>query len=267
MLKMERAAMAVIKILSSSVLSECIQHWARQHPNPNCCATNHYCWILWFSAGKEATWPLLNQVFTGEWWFKGLCALADETVQIQWAGTVTHKLTHNCYSPKEPGYSNISPRKPWSAKPAASRAGGSKPWAQGSAGNDKQLSPSPPSALHPVISGYLARHTFPREILVCFTIPPSSVLPWEPRQIFLLECKTIWHFSGEGLLLELHFLLVILPSPTLLCWISVCLQILPMTWADLPFNLCLSSCSIGLSSHSQNSGLLAVKPRNLHSTI
>lgn len=117
-----------------------------------------------------------------------------------------------------------------------------------------------------MISGYLARHTFPREILVFFTIPPSSVLPWEPRQIFLLECKTIWHFSGEGLLLELHFLLVILSSPTLLCWISVCLQILPMTWADLPFNLCLSSCSIGLSSCSQNSGLLVVKPRNLHLT-
>lgn len=58
--------MAVIKIISALVLSESIQHWDRQHPNPNCSATNHYCWVLCFSAGKEATRPFLRQVFAGE---------------------------------------------------------------------------------------------------------------------------------------------------------------------------------------------------------
>lgn len=35
--------------------------------------------------------------------FKGLCTPADETVQIQQAVAITHKLTHNYFSPKEPG--------------------------------------------------------------------------------------------------------------------------------------------------------------------
>lgn len=56
-------------------------------------------------------------------------------------------------------------------------------------------------------------------------------------------------------------------SPPVNLFTEVCLQILPMTWADLLFNLCLSSCLVVLSSCSQNSCLLAVKHTDLHLTI